>query len=98
MTSDEVQGIREDIQELALQVKGLQTLIETESARCPYRETIARAQNNRERLVAVEQDQDKLWAANARVRVKLAQAGIGGGAVGMITTMGLVATKIANWW
>jgi len=98
MTPDEVQGIRDNIQELALQVKGLQTLIEMEAERCPYRETIARAQNNRERLVAVEQGQSRLWAANAKMRVNLAQAGVGGGVVGTITLAGTVLTKLAGWW
>jgi hypothetical protein len=47
--------LKEDIAALKEDIVGLKVYQETEAARCPYRESIARAANNTARLTRLEQ-------------------------------------------
>ena len=60
-------------------VARVETLIETESLRCPYREAIARSSNNRERLENVEKKTETLQSVITDIRLKVASwAGFAG--------------------
>lgn len=65
---------------LSTQLTRLQAMQDTEADRCPHREAIARAANNRTRLIKVEEHVDKMrmtWA-------KLGGAAVIAGAVGSL--------------
>ena len=71
----ELESLRDEIQVLSGQVTRLTTLMETEGARCPYRETIAVAANNKKRLDGVEK---RLRSTELRIA---AISGVSGGGV-----------------
>ena len=50
---------KEDIGIITAELAVLKTLVQTTSERCPYRETIQKASNNRTRLEKVEEKLDK---------------------------------------
>lgn len=79
-------------QELQRRLTRIETMLETEAARCPHREQIARSANNTLRLAQIESELDGL-------RVDMARAtALGGGvgaalsaiAMGILRAMGLL--------
>jgi hypothetical protein len=103
MTKSELSSLREGLNnltdsfndfkvEISADIGAVKTLIETESMRCPYREQIARASNNVDRLSVVEERVTGL-------RIDSAKSGAaGGGVVAMITAMIFGVGKAAGWW
>jgi len=105
MQADEAQLIRSDIKalngELVNQGKAIARIeeaLKSEGERCPFREDIARGVNNVKRIALVEKEQKSLREANTEVRIKLAQAGIGGGVVGTFTFIGAAFGHSLGWW
>jgi len=85
---EEFQLTRADVKELQGHVARLTTLIETEGERCPYREAIARASNNRRQIEKntadieeVEKRVNALDVSTARMLVMLTGSGGLGGAI-----------------
>lgn len=73
MTPDDIHTLDAKIDVINDRLARIETLMETESLRCPYRVDIARASNNIKRLERVEQQLDNLrlkiagWAGFAGV-------------------------------
>ena len=72
----------------------IETLIQTETERCPHREAIARASNNGERLSSAETHIESLQAAVHSVQLRLASWGALSGSIGGVLTV--VASKLLN--
>ena len=94
--SDDITQLDNRIRDLERTVSGglaeLMALVQSESVRCPYREQIAFATNNSNRLKVIEQQVTDL-------RISWAKSGAaGGGVVGAITTAVFLAGKAAGWW
>jgi len=51
---DDIAELKKDVKALLVQVAAIQSLIETEAERCPYRELIAKSANNTRRLGLLE--------------------------------------------
>jgi hypothetical protein len=84
--------VDDKLDQVLQRLAAIETLIQTEAARCPYREDIARARNNIQRVIALED------IVNG-VRLDLARAGaVGGGVVGIIVAVVLGVGKAARWW
>jgi hypothetical protein len=77
-----------DLTELQGAIERLTALIETEGARCPYREDIGRARNNVARLVSVE---ERVRAAEIRL------AGIAGVSGGGVAGVVIIIGKALGW-
>lgn len=92
MTPDETTMIRKELKQINEAIARLQTLIETEAQRCPYREEISRASNNHHRLQRVESDIDELQKAAA------ISGAMGGGAAGLVAAVVVGIGKVLGWW
>jgi len=92
---EELQLTRADIKELQGHVARLTTLIETEGERCPYREAIARASNNRLQISKntadieiLEKRVNVLDISTAKLIAMVTSAGgLGGAIVAVVTAM-----------
>ena len=70
--------MREGFASLNERTARVETLIETDAARCPYREEISKAANNKRRLASVE---EKLTNVRIKVAGIAVLSGGGGGAL-----------------
>ena len=77
--------------ELQKRLARIETMLETEAARCPYRETISRATNNVQRL-------DELENTVLDLRLAMAKAGLLGGATGSAVAAGVYLLAKALGW
>ena len=80
-----------DIVDLVAEVASLRKLIETEGARCPYRETISKAANNVQKIKDLE-------ARVRAVELRIAAGVIaGGGTGGVVSALAMVLAKAMGW-
>lgn len=114
MTAAEAKSINERIDLLAgaitdmkITTSGRLTALETkvaaEAAYCPFREDIARAQNNIKRFEVVEADIEGVKAKVHALELSMARAGIGAGATGggIVAVIGgtlIFVGKALGWW
>jgi hypothetical protein len=96
MTTDDVSILRVDLHELetrlARELGEIKSLLDTESQRCPYRESISKIPDIADRTRTLEQ-------VVQQGRVDSARAGATGGGV-VALTGGVVAMlgKVLGWW
>ena len=114
MTEEECSAINDSIGELAKTVDAfrisigdrlarVETKIDNEHALCPFREDIARARNNIERLTVVEAKVDAVKTSLHALEVTFAKSFIGAGAAGggFLGGVGLIVYGVgrgAGWW
>ena len=78
------------------QLAELKTLIQTEAARCPYREAINQAVMDSNRVTNLENLMTDMRIDRAKER--RTGAGIGGSIVAMIASIAFALGKAAGWW
>ncbi|MCE5259929.1 MAG: hypothetical protein LLG44_12870 [Chloroflexi bacterium] len=114
MTEADCERIEKQIEALsetvhALQVstverlKSLETKVENERSMCPYREDIARASNNTQRLELVEAKIESVKVSLHELDIALARSNVAAGAAGggVFSVVGAVVFaigKTAGWW
>jgi hypothetical protein len=87
---EEIHSIREDMSKVLGRVTTIETLVSTEAARCPYRETIAKAANNKTRLDNLERDVTTMRIQVARIGALYGGlSGIGGAIITAVVMRGL---------
>lgn len=95
-TADAIDTLRSDLarieSSLSAQIAELRALVESEAARCPHREAIARACDNHARLQRLE---DEVRA----MRLESARAGAtGGGMVAVVCGVVIGIGRALGWW
>lgn len=114
MTTQEAKAINERIDLLASAITdmkiatserltALETKVANESAYCPFREDISRANNNVKRLDTIELDVDDVRKQVHSLELSMARAGIGAGATGggIVAVIGgvlIFVGKALSWW
>jgi hypothetical protein len=96
MTESDIAALRQDFHKLEIsiisQIAKIDTLINTESSRCPYREQISDASDAVKKLNEIE-------VIVTAMRVDGAKAGAtGGGVMALIVGVIFGVGKAAGWW